>query len=93
MGREVRRPDLTYATMDHYVPTKDRFNIEDPISKRQIDTLYQNCKKFNIPLADLSSPQQEIVHIIGPEMGLTQPGKTIVCGDSHTSTHGAFGAV
>lgn len=93
MEREVRRPDLTYATMDHNVPTKDRFHIEDPISKRQIDTLYQNCERFNIPLADLSSPQQGIVHIIGPEMGLTQPGKTIVCGDSHTSTHGAFGAL
>ncbi|MEJ9233127.1 3-isopropylmalate dehydratase large subunit [Peribacillus butanolivorans] len=92
-GREVRRPDLTYATMDHNVPTKDRFNIEDPISKQQIDALYQNCEEFNIPLADLSSPEQGIVHIIGPEMGLTQPGKTIVCGDSHTSTHGAFGAL
>jgi 3-isopropylmalate/(R)-2-methylmalate dehydratase large subunit len=92
-GRKVRRPDLTYATMDHNVPTKDRFNIEDSIAKQQIDALYQNCKEFEVPLADLSSAEQGIVHIIGPELGLTQPGKTIVCGDSHTSTHGAFGAL
>lgn len=92
-GREVRRPDLTFATMDHNVPTKDRFNIEDPIAKQQIDALFHNCKEFDVPLADLSSSEQGIVHIIGPELGLTQPGKTIVCGDSHTSTHGAFGAL
>jgi 3-isopropylmalate/(R)-2-methylmalate dehydratase large subunit len=91
--RKVRRPDLTYATMDHNVPTKDRFNIEDPLSKQQMDALFQNCKEFNIPLADLSSPEQGIVHVIGPELGFTQPGKVIVCGDSHTSTHGAFGAL
>ncbi|RXT08075.1 3-isopropylmalate dehydratase large subunit [Ammoniphilus sp. CFH 90114] len=92
-GRQVRRPDLTFATMDHNVPTKDRFNITDPIAKQQIDTLIQNCKDFGVPLADLNSPDQGVVHIIGPELGLTHPGKTIVCGDSHTSTHGAFGAL
>ncbi|TCS84475.1 3-isopropylmalate dehydratase large subunit [Tepidibacillus fermentans] len=92
-GRKVRRPDLTFATMDHNVPTKDRFNITDPIAKQQIDTLIKNCKEFGVPLADMHSPDQGIVHIIGPELGLTLPGKTIVCGDSHTSTHGAFGAL
>jgi 3-isopropylmalate/(R)-2-methylmalate dehydratase large subunit len=92
-GRQVRRPDLTFATMDHNVPTKDRFNIADPISKQQIDTLSQNCRDFGVTLYDLDSLDQGVVHIIGPELGLTQPGKTIVCGDSHTSTHGAFGAL
>lgn len=92
-GRKVRRPELTFATMDHNVPTLDRFNIKDPISKAQIDTLTQNCKEFNIQLFDLSDDRQGIVHIIGPEMGITLPGTTIVCGDSHTSTHGAFGAL
>ncbi|WP_134699153.1 3-isopropylmalate dehydratase large subunit [Ammoniphilus sp. YIM 78166] len=94
-GRKVRRPDLTFGTMDHNVPTttEDRFNVVDPISKQQIETLVENCKEFGIPLADLHSPDQGIVHIIGPDLGLTQPGKTIVCGDSHTSTHGAFGAL
>lgn len=92
-GRKVRRPDLTFGTMDHNVPTKDRFNITDPIAKQQVDTLVQNCKDFGITLEDLSSPYQGIVHIIGPDLGLTLPGKTIVCGDSHTSTHGAFGAL
>jgi len=92
-GRKVRRPDLTFATMDHNVPTKDKFNITDPIAKQQVDTLIQNCQDFGVPLADLSNPDQGIVHIIGPELGLTLPGKTIVCGDSHTSTHGAFGAL
>lgn len=92
-NRKVRRPDLTFATMDHNVPTVDRFNIKDLISKKQIDTLKKNCEDFNIPLFDLESPNQGIVHVIGPELGLTQPGKTIVCGDSHTSTHGAFGAL
>ncbi|HET7628284.1 MAG TPA: 3-isopropylmalate dehydratase large subunit [Bacillales bacterium] len=91
-GRRVRRPDLTFATMDHNIPTVDRFNIRDEIAKKQVDTLQENCEQFGIPLADLRSPEQGIVHIIGPELGLTQPGKTIVCGDSHTSTHGAFGA-
>lgn len=90
-GRKVRRPNLTFATMDHNVPTDDRFNIKDPISLAQINALRQNCKDFGITLFDLTSDQQGIVHIIGPEMGLTVPGTTIVCGDSHTSTHGAFG--
>jgi len=92
-GRKVRRPDLTFATMDHNVPTKDRFNITDPISKQQIDTLTQNCKDFGVKLFDLDSIDQGVVHVMGPELGLTHPGKTIVCGDSHTSTHGAFGAL
>lgn len=92
-GRKVRRPDLTFATMDHNVPTKNQHIIKDLISKKQIETLDQNCKEFNIPLADINHPDNGIVHVIGPELGLTQPGKTIVCGDSHTSTHGAFGAL
>ncbi len=92
-GRTVRRPDLTYATMDHNVPTKHRSVISDEISKNQMDTLKKNCQEFGIDLADLDHPDQGIVHVIGPELGLTQPGKTIVCGDSHTSTHGAFGAL
>src|SRR5699024_10498387 len=92
-GRDIRRPDLTFATMDHNVPTKNRENIKDPISKKQIDTLAKNCKDFGIELADMFHPDQGIVHIIGPQLGLTQPGKTTVCGDSHTSTHGAFGAI
>ncbi|HEX7066084.1 MAG TPA: 3-isopropylmalate dehydratase large subunit [Bacillales bacterium] len=91
-GRKVRRPDLTFATMDHNVPTVDRFNIRDEIARKQVETLKQNCDAFGVPLADLNSPDQGIVHVIGPQLGLTQPGKTIVCGDSHTSTHGAFGA-
>ncbi|MEH7336461.1 3-isopropylmalate dehydratase large subunit [Neobacillus drentensis] len=92
-GRKVRRPDLTFATMDHNVPTRQRLTINDPISKKQIDTLQQNCQDFGVPLADIHHPDNGIVHVIGPELGLTQPGKTIVCGDSHTSTHGAFGAL
>lgn len=92
-GRKVRRPDLTFATMDHNVPTKDRFNITDPISKQQIDTLTRNCEEFGVKLFDLNSMDQGVVHVMGPELGLTHPGKTIVCGDSHTSTHGAFGAL
>ncbi|MDB4867492.1 MAG: leuC [Cohnella sp.] len=92
-GRKVRRPDLTFATMDHNVPTKDRFNISDPISKQQVDTLTDNCQEFGVKLYDLSSADQGVVHVMGPELGLTHPGKTIVCGDSHTSTHGAFGAL
>jgi 3-isopropylmalate/(R)-2-methylmalate dehydratase large subunit len=92
-GRKVRRPELTFATMDHNVPTKDRFNIKDPISKQQIDTLSQNCKDFGVMLFDLDHVDQGVVHVMGPEVGLTHPGKTIVCGDSHTSTHGAFGAL
>ncbi len=78
--------------MDHNVPTDNRMNIKDPISKAQIEALTQNCKEFGIRLYDLTSDEQGIVHIIGPELGLTLPGTTIVCGDSHTSTHGAFGA-
>lgn len=92
-GRKVRRPDLCFATMDHNVPTRDLPTINDPIAKKQITTLERNCDEFGIQLADMQHPDQGIVHIIGPELGLTQPGKTIVCGDSHTSTHGAFGAI
>ncbi|MHC8517670.1 3-isopropylmalate dehydratase large subunit [Sporosarcina sp. ITBMC105] len=92
-GRKVRRPDLCFATMDHNVPTKNLPIIQDPIAKKQITTLERNCQEFGIELADMEHPDQGIVHIIGPELGLTQPGKTIVCGDSHTSTHGAFGAI
>jgi 3-isopropylmalate/(R)-2-methylmalate dehydratase large subunit len=92
-NRKVRRTDKTFATMDHNVPTSDRsLPIADPISKQQIDTLIQNCRDFGVTLFDLKSKDQGIVHVIGPELGLTQPGMTIVCGDSHTSTHGAFGA-
>lgn len=91
--RKVRRPDLTYATMDHNVPTSNRsLPIVDQISAIQIRALENNCKEFGIPLFDLHSPYQGIVHVIGPELGITLPGTTIVCGDSHTSTHGAFGA-
>ena len=93
-GRKVRRPELTAATMDHNVPTTDRSRpIEDPISKQQMETLESNCREFGVPLYDLFNPKQGIVHVIGPELGLTRPGMTIVCGDSHTSTHGAFGAL
>jgi len=93
-GRKVRRPDLTFATADHNVPTSGRsLPIADPIAKTQIDTLESNCREFGIELYGLDSPDQGIVHVIGPELGLTQPGTTIVCGDSHTSTHGAFGAL
>lgn len=91
--RKVRRPDLTFATIDHNVPTIDRHNIKDEISKKQIVTLEENCKEFGITLYGMNSPNQGIVHVIGPELGLTLPGKTIVCGDSHTATHGAFGAL
>lgn len=92
-NRSVRRPNLSFATMDHNVPTKDRYNITDPISKKQIETLEKNCSEFDVTLYGLDSPDQGIVHVIGPELGLTLPGKTIVCGDSHTATHGAFGAL
>ena len=92
-GRRVRRPDLTVATADHNTPTWDRSQpITDPISKQQLDALSRNCEEFGVSLYDMYSPNQGIVHIIGPEQGYTQPGKIIVCGDSHTSTHGAFGA-
>jgi 3-isopropylmalate/(R)-2-methylmalate dehydratase large subunit len=93
-GRKVRRPERTIATADHNVPTSDRsLPILDPISKQQIDTLRTNCREFGIKHYDLDDPRQGIVHVIGPELGYTQPGMTIVCGDSHTSTHGAFGAL
>jgi len=92
-NRSVRRPHLSFATMDHNIPTKDRYNITDPISKKQIETLEANCQEFNVTLFAMDNPDQGIVHVIGPELGLTLPGKTIVCGDSHTATHGAFGAL
>ncbi|MEC5423086.1 3-isopropylmalate dehydratase large subunit [Virgibacillus sp. C22-A2] len=92
-NRKVRRPDLTYATMDHNVPTKNRDVIKDEVAKKQMETLRKNCEDNGIVLADMYHPDQGIVHVIGPELGLTQPGKTIVCGDSHTSTHGAFGSL
>ena len=92
-GRKVRRPDRTFATMDHNVPTVNRYFIQDDIARKQLEALDKNCKEFGIRLADLDSPEQGIVHVIGPELGLTQPGMTIVCGDSHTSTHGAFGSI
>lgn len=93
-GRSVRRPELTIATMDHNVPTAKRWlPITDPIAARQVEVLAENAAAFGVELFDLDSPQQGIVHVIGPELGLTLPGKTIVCGDSHTSTHGAFGAL
>ncbi len=93
-GRKVRRPELTFATMDHNVPTTLRsLPITDPISAQQIETLRTNCREFGVTLFDLDSPEQGIVHVIGPELGVTLPGVTLVCGDSHTSTHGAFGAL
>jgi 3-isopropylmalate/(R)-2-methylmalate dehydratase large subunit len=93
-GRKVRRPELTVATVDHNVPTTDRnLPIVDPISKKQIDTLRENCREFGIRLYDIHDPDQGVVHVFGPELGYTQPGMTIVCGDSHTATHGAFGAL
>src|SRR5436190_16122420 len=93
-NRRVRRPDLTIATIDHNVPTTDRsLPIQDPIAAKQIETLRRNCEEFGVQLFDINSREQGIVHVIGPELGLTQPGMTIVCGDSHTSTHGAFGGL
>ncbi len=94
-GRKLRRPDRTVATVDHNVPTiaADRLIIKDEIAARQIDALRRNCAEFGVPLYDVQSRDQGIVHVIGPELGLTKPGMTIVCGDSHTSTHGAFGAL
>ncbi|PLR75880.1 3-isopropylmalate dehydratase large subunit [Bacillus sp. V3-13] len=93
-GRRVRRPDLTIATMDHSIPTRDRdLPFTDEIAKKQVDALVKNCRDFGIKLFDLNSRNQGIVHVIAPELGITQPGQTIVCGDSHTSTHGAFGAL
>jgi 3-isopropylmalate/(R)-2-methylmalate dehydratase large subunit len=94
-GRKVRRPDRCVATVDHNVPTllAERFNILDQIAAKQISTLRENCKEFGVELYDIGSREQGIVHVIGPELGITKPGMTIVCGDSHTSTHGAFGAL
>jgi 3-isopropylmalate/(R)-2-methylmalate dehydratase large subunit len=93
-GRTVRRPDRTFATVDHNVPTTARhLPIADALAQSQLDALRRNCKKHGVPLYDLDSGDQGIVHVIGPELGLTQPGMTIVCGDSHTTTHGAFGAL
>ncbi len=93
-GRTVRRPEHTLATMDHNVPTTDRsLPVADALSRKQMDTLEANCIEFGIRVFNMRSPQQGIVHMIGPEMGVTQPGTTIVCGDSHTATHGAFGAL
>jgi len=92
--RKVRRPDLTIATVDHNVPTSvQRQIITDPLAAQQIETLRRNCAEYNIQLFDIHCSEQGIVHVIGPELGLTQPGQAIVCGDSHTSTHGAFGAL
>jgi len=94
-GRKLRRPDRTVATVDHNVPTiaADRLIIKDEIAAKQIDALRRNCAEFGVELYDVQSREQGIVHVIGPELGLTKPGMTIVCGDSHTSTHGAFGAL
>src|SRR5436309_9441061 len=95
-GRPVRRTDRTLATADHNVPTDGTpvaARIRDQLSRVQVETLERNCREFGIPLYSLGSAHQGIVHVIGPELGLTQPGMTIVCGDSHTATHGAFGAL
>lgn len=93
-GRPLRRPDLTIATEDHNVPTVDIDKpIADPVSKTQVDTLRRNCEEFGVRLHPMGNIDQGIVHVVGPQLGLTQPGMTVVCGDSHTSTHGAFGAI
>jgi len=93
-GRKVRRPDLTFAVMDHSVSTTDRtLPILDQDAKLQFEALEKNCQEFGVRLFDMHSKHQGIVHVIGPELGITQPGQTIVCGDSHTSTHGAFGTL
>ncbi|OQA41541.1 MAG: 3-isopropylmalate dehydratase large subunit [Candidatus Omnitrophica bacterium ADurb.Bin314] len=93
-GRRVRRPELTFATMDHNVPTdSDRFNIRDLVARASLEAISRNCEEFGITLFGLSSDKQGVIHIIGPELGITLPGATIVCGDSHTATHGAFGAL
>ena len=92
--RKVRRPDRTFATVDHAIPTVNRdLPFKDPIAAQQVDTLRRNCREFDVRLYDMDRIEQGIVHVFGPEQGLTQPGTTIVCGDSHTSTHGAFGAL
>lgn len=92
-GRKVRRPDLSFATMDHNIPTDTPNNITDPIAQAQVDAMRQNCREFGVALFDLDGDKQGIVHTIGPELGITLPGLTMVCGDSHTSTHGAFGTL
>ena len=93
-GRKVKHPEMTLATVDHGVPTSNRLlGIKDPLSKIQIEALENNCEEFGVTLFGISDPRQGIVHVIGPEQGITQPGMTIVCGDSHTATHGAFGAL
>ncbi|MFI5100016.1 MAG: aconitase family protein, partial [Actinomycetes bacterium] len=93
-GRRVRRTDLTLATEDHNIPTTDLDKpIADPVSREQIETLRRNCAEFGVRLHPLGDVEQGIVHVVGPQLGLTQPGMTVVCGDSHTSTHGAFGAL
>src|SRR6478672_7423859 len=93
-GRKVRRPDLTFATVDHNIPTDStRLDVKDILSRAQISALQKNCAEFGIPYYGLDSNRQGIVHVIGPELGITLPGQTIVCGDSHTSTHGAFGSL
>jgi 3-isopropylmalate/(R)-2-methylmalate dehydratase large subunit len=93
-NRTVKHPELTLATVDHGVPTSNRsLGIKDPLSKKQIDALENNCNEFGVTLFGVNDPRQGIVHVIGPEQGITQPGMTIVCGDSHTATHGAFGAL
>ena len=93
-GRRVRALDRTFGTQDHNVPTTDRTKpIADPDSAAQIEMMRRNCREFGVRLFDLGAPEQGIVHVIGPELGLTQPGMTIVCGDSHTATHGAFGSL
>jgi 3-isopropylmalate/(R)-2-methylmalate dehydratase large subunit len=92
-GRKVRRPAQTFGTMDHNVPTKDIFNITDLVAKKQIDALATNAKEFGVMICENGSAHQGIIHMVGPESGQTQPGKIIVCGDSHTATHGAFGAL
>lgn len=91
--RRLRRPDKTFATMDHNVPTEDIFNVKDVIAKKQMTTLQENAKEFGVSLAAVGEADQGIIHVIGSQLGLTQPGKFIVCGDSHTATHGAFGAI
>jgi len=92
-GRKVRRPALTFATLDHNVPTDNQLDIREPMSRRQVEAMRKNCSDFGITLYDIGSGRQGIVHVIGPELGITLPGLTMVCGDSHTSTHGAFGAL
>src|SRR3954465_1601161 len=95
-GRKVRRPDRTLATADHNVPTDGSTvarQIKDHLSRVQVETLEKNCEEFGVPVYSIGSEHQGIVHVIGPELGVTQPGMTVVCGDSHTATHGAFGAL